>query len=194
MLIRIALFKPHQLQKRSARNCVNARWRLRGCAAAGTMAGLAGELKEQGNRLYADRLFHDAIDVWSTALDEAEDVALKSTLHNNIAAAHLVLNNFAKAFLAAKASYDLQPERQNAKACSRAAQALIKMGHLDEGVTWVDHLQPLDPPQAMDLAIALERKRILMAGGRFKDASLAECLCALKGALSGRSDDAAPLL
>ncbi|SCV71965.1 BQ2448_4659 [Microbotryum intermedium] len=128
---------------------------LQALAYDGSPSEIAQEFRDQGNQLFKQRKFKDAIGFYSRALDElGKDLSVeeKRTLWSNRAAANLELANYGSCLrdvaqvLGAPQTYYPEPtpeawKRTDAKALLRSARALLGLDRLDEALDSLLRLQ-----------------------------------------------------
>ncbi|SCZ88584.1 BZ3500_MvSof-1268-A1-R1_Chr2-1g04506 [Microbotryum saponariae] len=131
---------------------------LQALAYDGSPSEIAEEFRNQGNQLFKQRKFKDAIGFYSRALDElGQDLSVeeKRTLWSNRAAANLELANYGSCLrdvaqvLGAPQTYYPEPmpeawKRTDAKALLRSARALLGLDRLDEAFDALLRLQVLE--------------------------------------------------
>jgi len=91
---------------------------------------LAKQYKLDGNELYKQKKFADALASYAKGLsylekDLNETAELKSTLHSNIAACHVMMKDYQKAIDACKQALWINP--QNTRARQRMQESLYKL-------------------------------------------------------------------
>ncbi|KZV88071.1 protein prenylyltransferase [Exidia glandulosa HHB12029] len=122
------------------------------------MSDIVTELKEQGNALFAQKLYQDAFDKYGEALEHASDSAAITTLRGNRAQACLLLQKFDDAKL--EATEALVADPKNLKGWNRLARAYLGLRWLDEADA-VFRLALRSPAQLLDATVkqALEQGR-----------------------------------
>ncbi|CAH8387279.1 unnamed protein product [Eruca vesicaria subsp. sativa] len=107
----------------------------------------ASEAKVEGNKLYGNGLYEDALSKYELALQFAqefpESLELRSICHSNRAICYLKLGKYAEAIKECTKAIELNPSYT--KALVRRAEAHEKLEHFEEALTDLKKLLELDP-------------------------------------------------
>lgn len=107
----------------------------------------ANEAKKEGNKLFGDGLYEDALSKYELALHFAqefpESVDLRSICHSNRAICYLKLGKYAEAIKESTKAIELNPSYT--KALVRRAEAHEKLEHFEDALTDLKKILELDP-------------------------------------------------
>ncbi|XP_013743844.2 tetratricopeptide repeat protein 1 isoform X2 [Brassica napus] len=107
----------------------------------------ANEAKMEGNKLFGNGLYEDALSKYELALQFAqefpESVDLRSICHSNRAICYLKLGKYAEAIKECTKAIELNPSYT--KALVRRAEAHEKLEHFEEALTDLKRILELDP-------------------------------------------------
>ncbi|XP_018478545.2 uncharacterized protein LOC108849489 isoform X2 [Raphanus sativus] len=107
----------------------------------------ANEAKMEGNRLFGNGLYEDALSKYELALQFAqefpESLELRSICHSNRAICYLKLGKYAEAIKESTKAIELNPSYT--KALVRRAEAHEKLEHFEEALTDLKKILELDP-------------------------------------------------
>ncbi|XP_044836220.1 protein unc-45 homolog A isoform X2 [Mauremys mutica] len=130
-------------------------------------AGPAGQLRQEGNRLFQAGDYAAALASYTRALELCAGPPERAVLHRNRAACHLKLEDYANA--EADASKAIEADGHDVKALFRRSQALQKLGRLDQAVYDLRRCVSLEPrnkafQEALhDLGSSMQEKMKLMS-------------------------------
>ncbi|XP_043379440.1 protein unc-45 homolog A isoform X4 [Chelonia mydas] len=130
-------------------------------------AGAAGQLRQEGNRLFQAGDYAAALASYTRALELGAGPPERAVLHRNRAACHLKLEDYAKA--EADASKAIEADGHDVKALFRRSQALQKLGRLDQAVYDLRRCMSLEPKNKAfqealhDLGSSMQEKMKLMS-------------------------------
>lgn len=109
-----------------------------------TPKGRALAYKEDGNELFKQKKYKNAIKVYSEGLkQQCSDQLLNAVLYCNRAAASYHLGNMRSSILDATESKKIKPD--HLKAYIRGAEANMRLNKYDETMTWCDDGLQVDP-------------------------------------------------
>ncbi|KAG2308198.1 hypothetical protein Bca52824_027946 [Brassica carinata] len=107
----------------------------------------ANEAKMEGNKLFGNGLYEDALSKYELALQFAqefpESLELRSICHSNSATCYLKLGKYAEATKESTKAIELNPSYT--KALVRRAEAHEKLEHFEEALTDLKKILELDP-------------------------------------------------